>query len=689
MLKTRFLVAALGASFALTGGGQAVAQTVTANTYGQPGLIDMPSAYAYPDGEIVLTASHFVNQIRYTGAFQIAPQLTGTFTYALLYKVTAPRSGVLFDYIFDRSFSLRYQVAREGRYVPAIAVGLNDFLGTGIYSGEYVVASKQFGETLTATAGLGWGRLAGVGSFENPLGFLGDRFDIRGRREGAQGGTVEYGRWFTGPAAAFAGIAYVPNDRWTILAEYAPDAYTIESPSAFELKSPYNFGLRYRLTDSVTLGAQYLYGTEVGVQVSYAVNPLDPSRGPTSDGAPPLVGGGLPPGSTGQTDVALARQGVTLLGLRIAGDTARVDIQNDRYMAAAQAIGRTARTLTQTLPSDVDTFEIVLVERGLPVTASRITRTTLDAAEFSLDGAWDSQIQTRVTDAVAGLTPLPGIYPRTVFSIDPYLAPAFFDPDAPVRADVGIDLGASYELTPGFVLSGSVRQKLLGNLDESMRISTSVLPRVRSNANIYDKAGTALSSLTASYVFRPGPDLYAKVTAGYLERMFGGVATEVLWYPTNSRLALGAEIAEVRQRNFDLRFGFRDYAVTTGHVSAYYDFGGGYQGQLDLGRYLAGDAGTTITLDRTFENGWSVGAFATLTDVPFKTFGEGSFDKGIRISIPLGFVGGEPSREVSVQTIRPILRDGGARLNLPDRLYETVHEANGTELADSWGRFWK
>jgi hypothetical protein len=688
MYSSDFLPAALAALLALAGVQSVAAQSVAANTYGQPGLIDMPSAYVYPDGEIVLTTSYFVNQTRNTFAFQIAPRLTGVFEYALLNDLTFD-GGAFYDYIYDRSFSLRYQVLREGRSTPAVSVGLNDFLGTGIYSGEYIVASKQFGDQITATAGIGWGRLAGDGSFDNPLSFLGDRFEDRGARTGAQGGVVEFGRWFTGPAAVFAGVAYAPVERWTFLAEYSPDAYTIESPSAFKRRKPYNVGLRYQLTDSVTLGAQYLYGSEVGVQVSYAVNPLDPPRGQTNDGPPLRVSQGLASGNRGQVDAALAGEGITLLGLNIAGKIARVEVQNDRYMAAAQALGRTARVLSATLPAQIDTFEIVLVEKGLPVTSSQIMRTTLEAEEFALDGAWNTLTQTRITDAGPGLTPMPDLYPRTGFTIDPYLTPSLFDPDAPVRADFGIALTGFYEPVAGLSLAGTVKQRILGNTDESTRASTSILPRVRSDAYLYAKADTTLDNLTAAYAFRPGPSLYAKVTAGYLESMFGGIAAEVLWYPVGSRLALGAEVAQVRQRDFDQRLGFQDYEVSTGHISAYYDFGGGYQGQVDVGRYLAGETGATLALDRTFENGWRVGAFATLTDVPFSDFGEGSFDKGIRITIPLGFVSGKPSRDVTALTIRPVLRDGGARLDVPNRLYETVHDAGGAELVDSWGRFWK
>ena len=54
-----------------------------------------------------------------------------------------------------------------------------------------------------------------------------------------------------------------------------------------------------------------------------------------------------------------------------------------------------------------------------------------------------------------------------------------------------------------------------------------------------------------------------------------------------------------------------------------------------MGRYLAGDDGITIDFSKRFKNGFKLGAFATFTDVSSEDFGEGSFDKGIYVAIPL------------------------------------------------------
>ncbi len=155
------------------------------------------------------------------------------------------------------------------------------------------------------------------------------------------------------------------------------------------------------------------------------------------------------------------------------------------------------------------------------------------------------------------------------------------------------------------------------------------------------------------------------------------------------RLAIGGELAWVKQRNFDQLFGFQDYDVVTGHVSAYYDFGNGFSTRVDAGRYLAGDYGATVSVDRTFANGWKVGGYFTKTNVSAEDFGEGSFDKGIRISIPLEWALGSPSKSESAAELRSLDRDGGARLQVDGRLFDWVDEGHADAYAGRWGRFWR
>lgn len=679
------------------------------STYGTPGLIDMPTAEVLPDGHLGFTASGMGDHtLRTTMIFQMLPNVYGTFRYSFLRDYLAFKNPV--ESLYDRSFDIHFQLRRESALWPAFAIGLRDFGGTGIYAGEYVVATKTFGRRLSVTGGMGWGRLATHNDFKNPLCFVKDSFCTRPTSNlGGIGNTgqLDFGNWFRGDAALFGGLKWRVNDQLSLMLEYSSDAYVEEtSRGIMTVNSPFNLGATYKLSDATTVSAYYMYGSEIGLQLSYVINPASPRNNAGTEKAPPSLvpvdrvaaaSWNLPdraPDKPGAQQVLAQRMsddGLELEGLQVEGSTAIIRIENLRYGAAAQAVGRANRAMANTLPSQVDTFVVVLLRNGLPVARIETKRADLAELEQDLDGAWRSLARAEISDA-AGMNGgvLAGTYPRFDYRLGPYVAFAFFDPDNPLRGDVGVQLNADLIARPGFTFSGQLRQPIFGSLDQSRRLSNSVLPHVRSDWTLYAQASDLeLSHLTAEYIWRPRSDFFARVTAGYLEPMFGGISGEVLWYPVGSRLALGAELNWTRQRDFDMLFDFRDYNVTTGHASAYYDLGNDYRAQLDAGRYLAGDWGATFTLEREFNNGFKVGGFFTLTNVSFEDFGEGSFDKGISLEIPLSWFTGKPSRRTVSQTIRPVLRDGGARLDVRNRLYDYTRQDRGTRLASQWGRYFR
>ena len=666
--------------------------------YGTPGVIEMPSAQALPDGQLSISSALFGDTSRTALSFQITPRVTGTFRYSIIQNFDDPEDR------FDRSFDLHALLFEETLRFPAVAIGLRDFGGTGLLSSEYVVATKTFGSRLSVTGGIGWGRLGSLNGFTNPLVVFGEGFENRPDPpdEITEVGRVETDQFFRGDAAFFAGLSYQVTDRLRLSAEYSSDAYDLEADRiGFDRASPFNFGVDYRFENGVGVGIYSLYGTEVGVLLSYSLDPAKPPVPGSLDAAPPAI---LPRGQAAaatwdirtplpQTSVAmqLEAQGITLEAIEITGRIATVRIVDTRYAATPQALGRTARVLANTLAPDIETFVLIPIEGGLATARITFQRSDLEELEGALDGAWQAYVRADLADAAdVDLLADRDVYPSFSYGLSPYLSPALFDPDDPVRADLGLELSARFALRSDFFLEGAVRQPLIGNLDESTRPSNSVLPRVRSDAVLYDReSDLELTFLTAEHVFRPGPDLYGRITAGYLERMHGGISAELLWKPVLGPLALGLEINHTRQRDFDLGFGFQDYEVTTGHASVYYDFRNGFIGQLDVGRYLAGDFGATVGLDREFDNGFRVGAFFTLTDVSFDDFGEGSFDKGIRITVPVDWLSGESARGGFSTTIRPVTRDGGARLNVRNRLYDVTRGFHDTELRDRWGRFWR
>ena len=185
--------------------------------------------------------------------------------------------------------------------------------------------------------------------------------------------------------------------------------------------------------------------------------------------------------------------------------------------------------------------------------------------------------------------------------------------------------------------------------------------------------------------------IYGQINIGYLEMMYAGIRAEALWKDIKKPYGIGLDMASIRKRNTFGDFSILNESYSTFIGTLYYDLHSDWNVQLNAGRYLAGDHGATFSLSRTFNNGWEIGAYATLTDVKFSTFGEGSFDKGITLKAPLSWFTGKKSQAYRKTVIRPITGDGGARLNLEDDkyLYSNITKYDEKSFKDNWKRVYR
>ncbi|QBX35446.1 YjbH domain-containing protein [Paracoccus liaowanqingii] len=690
------------------------------SSYGLPGGIDTPTAETLPDGSLGATLSLSDYARRGNVFFQALPGLTTVLRYGRVDGIQDFRQE---GFISDRSLDLRYQIVDEDGWRPAVAVGLQDFLGTGVYSGEYIVATRNVTPTVRASIGLGWGVLAG-----NPR-----VIDVRD-----EGGTPNVDDWFTGGAKPFASVSWQVNDRLNLTAEYSNDIYEARysNGNVFqqgdEPGSKFNFGASYRFGQNYEAGIYTIGGETIGAQFTIALNPREAAFPSGLESAPAPVRPRPAPaqdpegwsGSWSQDPTAqpaiqtalatgMADEGMLLEGMVLQPTRAEVRLRNQRYIAQAEAVGRTARLMTRALPPSVETFVITSTSDGMPTSSVTLRRSDVERLENTEAGRIAAA--STLSDAAAGapgLVTTQGLYPRFRWSVKPYLDLGIFSAEDGLTHEVGAEARASYEIMPGLIATGALRQRAFGDIgqrgpgipgergeyytpeeyeaDPGLETTPEGVPRVRSDTRMYTgNSSPVIPELTLAWYAKPTPTIYSRVTFGLLERAYGGVSAEALWKPANSPLAFEAEVNRVRKRDFDQLFDFRDYEVTTGHVSAYYEFTQGFTAQLDLGRYLAGDEGATVTLTREFANGWQIGAYATKTNLSAEEFGEGSFDKGVTLSIPLGWATGQASRDRVSTNLRSLSRDGGSRLDVNGRLYDRVRESHTVDLYEGWGRFWR
>jgi hypothetical protein len=738
------------------------------SNYGGAGLLDMRTARFYPDGYLALTTSFTAPDDRYAITFQGLPWAELTFRYAI--------NRAVFDAgvpLHDRSFDLKLRFSNETEYIPEIALGLQDILGTGVYSAEYLVGSKRWGP-IDFTLGLGWGRLASRGAFENPFGLIKKSFLKRTIQVG-QGGVPLLSTYFRGPdVGLFGGIEYqTPIENLKLKIEYSSDAYTEEKrQSGTDYSFPLNIGVAYRPFPWLDIGLSLMHGHYAGLRIStlmdltqenwnVRLNPPPRFRARANDVAPTILqrersmasgtppapethfvdltpqrtematnDAGAPDGATrpsvvpmvpdpasalaaqapasqptshpaGELDegtaerirVGLDDQKLVFLGGGLEGDKLSVVIENARYRRDTEAIARTARILSGAAAPEIEYFEITMMRAGLPITTVMLSRVQIDKLVRRESSPTELFLASTLAPATAA--PLdriqPGLFPQFGAFINPVFRQSLFDPDNPVYVEFGVALSAGLRLSRGWFVEGSFVASLYNDFDKIRRDTNSVLPHVRSDIAQYLKHGDyGLENFSTSYYFKLAPEIYGRVRGGYLERMFAGAGGELLYRPFGKRWAVGLDLWAVRQRGYDVLLDLRKHEAITGHLTGYYDLPWhDLRLAVSAGQYLAGDKGVTFQIFRRFATGVQVGAWATFTNVSATQFGEGSFDKGIRIIIPFEWAVPFATQSGYDLGLRPIQRDGGQRMDGDMLLYGITDPSDYGALSREWNDVFK
>jgi len=379
-------------------------------------------------------------------------------------------------------------------------------------------------------------------------------------------------------------------------------------------------------------------------------------------------------------------QNIKIEAVSFGESIATVYYTNTMYFTEADAIERLTRVLMADAPPTIEKFVLIPVLSGVPQQQYTVLRAPVErvfAQNSENPSVFDS---TPLIDAPSLYNPVLDAaerksYPRFSWSIFPQMHQQFFDPNNPLGVQMVGAATASVDLAPGLSIWGQGEASIFDTFTTD-RANDSVLPHVRTDFLKYFTQGkNGIAALEADYRFRLAPEVFATVKGGYLESMFAGVGGEVLWRPQSQRWAVGADLYNVWQRDYDRLFGLLPYHRVTGHVTLYYaspwydlDF------QVRAGQYLAGDRGLTVQVTRRFSTGIEIGAFVTKTNVSSTQFGEGSFDKGIVIRIPLNWIAPIDTQNQVALDLRPVQRDGGQTLLGDATLYEETRRASESEI---------
>ncbi len=594
-----------------------------------------------------------------------------------LYKYSAIKAFSGNQSYKDKSFNLKLKIIEETEMFPELSIGFRDIIGTGKFSSEYIVSSKKIGD-FDVSVGLGWGNFATDDGLENPFISLDSSFGNREPGYQGIGGMLEYEKFFSGSkVSSFYGFEYI--NKYSGL-RFKFD-YDSSNPFPIKKKSNYSFGIAIPASKFIDVNIFRHRGTSLGFGVSYKANYSEEII-PKSEVIPVLnfnkeeidLLSSNDQVFSGTLNVLLNNFGIYTQSIELKEDEIRIVIENSRYRNLNTSTKRLVQISRKVLKTR-NIKNVTIIYQSSNVNIGSISFSLERFIDF-LDNSYsipelERHIyhQNYIHDNSAKEIFRGEIdFPIYFGGIEPDLKNHVGAPESFYSGQIGILVGGGIKFSKSSYLDGSISLGIFENLNQLTLRAYSRMPKVRSDIREYLKEKYALKSLSYSYIFNPLYDknflFFGGIKVGLLEEMYGGFGGELLFRDIRKPWYFTTNYYWVKQRQFNQRFSFRNYETFTGHLNFIWETPlQGVKMIISGGRYLAKDSGITLNLSKTFKSGFTVGFFATKTDVSAEEFGEGSFDKGIYFSIPLDIVSKNSSKNNARFVWKNLTKDGGAMLS--------------------------
>lgn len=601
----------------------------------------------------------------------------------------------------DKGFDLKVRLLKESYYLPSVAAGLRDIAGTGLFSSEYLVATKSFND-LDLTLGMGWGQLGRANNLNNPFISLAENFKVRNSSAG-QGGEFSYSDWFSGNTAVFGGLEYhLRKYGLTFKLEYDTTNQEENEDNPLDVDSRINYGLVFQLSDNFNIGVGYERGNTFRASFSVKGNFFeDTIKKPSPKNVINL--------SEEQKDKSFKNKNLFYTSLNRSLQDESIYIQaanykdkeidiavaSPRFNSFTRIAGRSARIASALAKSDVERINIHNMNGDIEIhTISFDRKEFLEADRF--EGSASEVLANSILDSNSQV-PLyktaefqPSVdFPEFSWNMSPGLKHQIGGPEGFYLGQLFWSTNTVVKFKRNLSLYTSFGINIYDTFNDFNNPSSSKLPHVRSDIQDYLKEGkNNIQRMKLEYMFSPYKDIFVRADLGLLEEMFAGVGGEILYRPFNRNSAIGLSAHQVRQRDFDQLFRLREYQTFTGHLGLYTSLNDVYV-QLLAGKYLAGDTGFTLDLSRRYKTGFTLGVFATKTNVSKEIFGEGSFDKGFYFSIPTAlFYPDFRTGNISFG-LHPLTKDGGAILYRHNALWGILGDSNNKSVTRDWNQILK
>lgn len=595
----------------------------------------------------------------------------------------------------DKAIDLKWQFIPEGKWWPAVAMGIMDPQGTRLFSSQYIVASKQI-YPFDLTLGFGNGRYG-----KQPLSASGESLKMEMLTDNAS---------WRSSGQFFGGIQYAVTDWLTLIAEYSPIRYeqlTTDPAQAryfpTAVPSKFNFGMRLKPWDWLEADVSYQRGNQLGINLSVAFElgkPLVPIYYPPYQEKPEFQ---LDP-LTGRIARALHDSGFSGIGIKRDGDQLWIEAANDTYFFTMKAVGMALQVVNQILSKKVGsdrgpageekkeerpdppeerirTIHLILTDNGTPL-VEFVTQVEDLGAFYAEELKLSEFLQLSKTRTDVWKTPeVPKSYWR---NFDYVLKPDFKvflnDPSGFVKYRIGALANGLYTPWRGGSFVAGVLGYPLNTVSSS---NTPSATPVRTDIVDYQEQKVELALLLFNQIEKFDHEIYGRVAAGYLEEQYAGLDWEVAKPVLGGRFTLGVSGSVVKKREPHTAFSLKQNDWKDPYVTGFFNVRLNLpevEMNIDLknGQFLAGDRGTVVTVSKNF-NGVVLSAWYSVTGTSvFKDdFNIGYHDKGIAISIPLRMFTGRDSRTAYSTGITPWTRDVAQDIVHYNGLFDFIGRNNG------------
>ena len=681
------------------------------NSLGQTGLIHLPSAETHQEQSIYFT----FNRSNFTkmGTVTVTPfnWIEASYFY---YRPDDLLWGSTKGLYLDKGFNVKFSYKPESILLPRIAVGLDDFAGTGQFTKEYVVATYNFNK-IKFTTGLGWGKFVGNSGIRNPLSFIDNRFSERENQSENYnlGGSLSYDLWFRGRSTFFGGlelpVPYIKDLKFKL--ENNPFDYfefsccgegqSEESYKARVKEANYNYGISYKYKDYGNIDLSFIKGNSWNLSFSIGFSAKRNYR--KKNKFAPKVTNTNYQQNTYKNEFYLDllenlnNNKLYLQTAHLNDSSLSITIDSAEHINPIISSSRAAYISKEAL--EINNFNIKKIEVGHLVRGIKLNSITYNTHDLDLKDRYPDVLIKR-NSIIQNPNPIayqnhefkPKVnFPIIINSVSPDIRTHVGSPERFLYWGLGLKFNSEIQLNRGLVINTTIGKSFIDSFDEKRSDPNTLLAPVRTEIVDYLQQSSKdfyISNLDIDYIWPIRKNIYSKINIGLLEPMYGGIATELLYKPFDKSYAASLEFNNVRKRAFDQKFKFQDYKVSTTRLNlAYYYSKLNILAKWSYGTYLAKDKGYTLDISRRMPSGWKAGFWFSITNVSAEQFGEGSFDKGFYFNVPLNIFSKGYTKNVSGFGLRTLTRDGGQQLELRNRLIDSFYGISSYEINENWSNY--